>query len=568
MGNGTRTGSPSAVDSGLEGVRSQFVDGARDRALAPPFSAPADTPARSLVQAEKAWEQQNPAGRVEAFLDQNTVVVWNFAVGSAELKSGHRWGLSTALAGWVGTPALISVVGSTSRTGGESSNAVLARDRAAAVAAELRGQGLSVASVSGRGEALAITDKEPGLMARDRAVTVTVERLAPIPPPEPPPSGDPVPVDGAPVLPQQHQVKIPIKAFKKTIPHPWVIVTVEVSGAFVVVAGDELKPGEWSWEGAFTPRKGGPWLDAVTLETQVTESVTSVVEVGYDEQEGKPVLKVGGKRSLGHGFSTETGVGLEGGYGAVEWVGPYTATLGGVEVRGQLELTGTVSALPGPRVLEVLVRLGVYVKDAAAPAIISAAESAASALAVAGAQVGRAALVAAPAAGYALAGAAGAVLFAGSYQWMLDRTVADAMEHTYTVNRRLGYSAVMARAVVGEAGHPLFQNAIDHLEATGRSNPEARDAAEQAVALALMDLVDIRERGEWDTTMSALSARFAMREDAVAENTFDKVHQRMFVALGGTEPGDPQIGLPALLAVPPVLPAAPADGGNNPTPTP
>jgi outer membrane protein OmpA-like peptidoglycan-associated protein len=100
----------------VEGARRRFIDEARKTALAVPG------PRTAAESAEIAWERRNPAGYVEVAQDHTRVTLWNFAVGSAQLKPSHRWALRTAMTSWIGEDVAVTVTGSASRSGSEATN--------------------------------------------------------------------------------------------------------------------------------------------------------------------------------------------------------------------------------------------------------------------------------------------------------------------------------------------------------------------------------------------------------------------------------------------------------------
>ena len=209
----------------VEGARRRFIDEARKTALAVPG------PRTAAESAEIEWERRNPAGYAEVAQDYSRVTLWNFAVGSAQLKPSHRWALRTAMSSWTGEDVAVTVTGSASRSGSEATNLELGRQRAMAGALELATIGIPVRITRTAGEREASTSDDPGEIARDRSVVIGVERLASLGPEQPQEALPGPPTPESPMQPNQ-QVVVELKLYKQLFPTTYVIVTVEVKGTF------------------------------------------------------------------------------------------------------------------------------------------------------------------------------------------------------------------------------------------------------------------------------------------------------------------------------------------------
>jgi hypothetical protein len=428
---------------------------------------------------------------------------------------------------------------------------------------ELATIGIPVRITRTAGEREASTSDDPGEMARDRSVVVSVERLAPLGPEQPQEALPGPPTPESPVQPNQ-QLVVELESEKWSFPTPYVIVNVEVKGTFTSIVGDpKSSPGDWTIKHTLTLTPP-PRVSGTSLERQLNEDWKASVKVSIDAK-GTPSIQLRGTRRIPLNFSVGGvplnlsaggGVGTSGPFVAFAGESPHTVVVAGVPVTGKLKLEGTAAFLPTPALVELLARLGIYVRTAAAATGEAAAEAAiAAARATRGAiaaLAARAAAVAAPV-GYALAGAAGAVLFAGAYQQMLDEQVRQATDRSFQITARLAYTTVIARAVLGEAADVDFRAAVDQLEEIGRSRPDAMQHAERAVALALTDLLNLG--GQLDATLQALKDRFP-------DTKFTQLRERMYVALGGLEDVPIPIGLPALLAVEPTSTPDPTNGST------
>jgi outer membrane protein OmpA-like peptidoglycan-associated protein len=169
-------------------LRETFVAEPRRRFVLEP--ADVDTDPAGTYE-ERAWEQSHPKGR--ATMQEDQLVLWNFAVGSAELKNEHTEALESF---WtrhhrlVLDESLLQIVGHASATGTEALNRQLSEDRASVVAAFFLIRGVPLPSVkySGAGEEQPRGTGASGeALAQDRRVEVTVvRRFRPAPAPEPP----------------------------------------------------------------------------------------------------------------------------------------------------------------------------------------------------------------------------------------------------------------------------------------------------------------------------------------------------------------------------------------------
>lgn len=531
----------------VEGTRERFIDAARQTALVMP------TPRTIVESAETEWERRNPAGYGEVVEDHTRVTLWNFAVGSVQLKQGHRWALRTAMSSWIGEDVAVTVTGSASRSGSEATNLNLGRGRAEAAAAELATMSIPVRLVRTAGEREASTSDEPSQMARDRSVVVSVERLAPL---EADPTQEALPGPPTPSAPLQPNQQLTVEISEDTFPIPtnYVLVTVTLKGYFTAVVGDPKgRPGDWTIKYTLKSTEDIPRVSAAAIEKQLNEDWKASAKVGFNAS-GQLEVQLKGTRRLPLNWSTGGGVGLTGPFVQVAWEGPHTVTALDIPVTGKLKLEGTVTFTPTPALMQLLVRLGIYARsaataagEAATEAAIAAARATGAALSALASRAAAAAAVAAPVVGYALTGATGAVLFAGAYQRMLDEQVRQAADRSFQITARLAYTTVVARAVLGGSADADFRAAVNQLEEIGRSRPDAMEHAEQAVALALTDLLNLG--GELDVTLQALGTRFAVAADGTPDTQFKTARERMFLALGGLADSPAPIGLPSLLAV-------------------
>ena len=188
---------------------------------APPTPGSATAPAAGRGagrdSAERDWEAANSAGGAE-LRDERTLVLWNFAVGSAALKPEHR----AALRSFLDANGLLFLDGSTrlvidghaSSSGSDTLNSGLSSSRAAGVAAWFVAQGRFGAEridQRGHGEAQPLLpNTSPESMARNRRVEITINAPGarpprgtdePAPGPEPAtptPEPEPTPEPGGP----------------------------------------------------------------------------------------------------------------------------------------------------------------------------------------------------------------------------------------------------------------------------------------------------------------------------------------------------------------------------------
>jgi outer membrane protein OmpA-like peptidoglycan-associated protein len=133
---------------------------------------------------EVEWERANPAGRVEITFDRNltVVILWNFSVGSADLKPEHERQLTRVAEAFRGnTTDFLSIEGHTSSSGSPIRNRAISEQRARMVKASLRIQGVEGSKMDATG--LGDTDPlvpntTPENLARNRRVTIRGAVLA------------------------------------------------------------------------------------------------------------------------------------------------------------------------------------------------------------------------------------------------------------------------------------------------------------------------------------------------------------------------------------------------------
>lgn len=490
------------------GTRERFVDSAREQALGGPASqSPAD-------RAEVAWERNHGAGHVAASVDHTRLLLWNFAVGSADIKPEHQAFLTSAMNLWIGEPVSIGIEGATSRTGSETRNSTLSEHRAQAVAAVLERMGFEIDSTSGAGEHDAGDTSNPQQMAMERAVTIHVTPLAKLTPPPLLPEMLDTTDDSPPDTisdyltslpgPGAHTMTIRLLRFTKQFPGPVVILMLDIQGVLEL----QLAPaaaGDLYGKGAMSPTS----IEA-SLEKRVTDEVRAAAKISTDGN-GRYVFEIGGTYRPIPELGVGTGLGTQGGYMQFEVNGPFTVNLGGDMVTGKLQVKVTVRALPGP----VLIK--------------AAADT--------GLKVGRGGLAAlGTPAGPWIAGAVGSVVFSGALARMLDSSVREAQAAATAATERRAFAAVFARLAVGEAGHADFADDMNGLDNISRSSPHTSEAAEIAVARALLEIINAPDRA---ALPRALAERYAVKEsDGTPDTSYAEARRRIYLALGGDDGGD------------------------------
>lgn len=138
---------------------------------------------------EIAWERAHPAGRIDERHDADGTVgeltLWNFAVGSADLKPDHRRRLAVAVprqfARLRADPtAFISIEGHSSPSGSPQRNRIVAQNRANRVKAFLVSRGLpaSQITIDGLGSASPwVPNTTPENLAMNRRVVLRLAQL-------------------------------------------------------------------------------------------------------------------------------------------------------------------------------------------------------------------------------------------------------------------------------------------------------------------------------------------------------------------------------------------------------
>ena len=158
----------------IAGPFQRFVSDASAAALGSP---------RRLTAVEKEeidWERKNSAGY--AFSDPNDpfrLILWNFAVASATLKSEHQSALAARFRTLILDPTLtVALAGHASSTGSEKANTALSEGRAKAAQQYLLAFGVSAdafATVEGRGSSEPIKTGDDGQsLAWNRSVEITL----------------------------------------------------------------------------------------------------------------------------------------------------------------------------------------------------------------------------------------------------------------------------------------------------------------------------------------------------------------------------------------------------------
>lgn len=253
-----------------------FLEQARTEALTPP------QPLTPLARAELLWSRRNPEG-LAAEEGDRTLRLWNFSVGKSALKPEHEVALRSFLGVWLLSEQRtvdVRVVGSTSRTGGEESNAALSLRRAEAVASWLRGERFVNLRAEGRGERDASHGEEQEVLARDRAVLVTVDAERPIPPTLPPtwpvvPGPPLAPRPGVPVAFSEIRLSLDSPEFPVRIPpgRPLLVGKGKISGEVFIVDGNQPALG----------RVSALWnLNKKELSAQVSRPVSDNLKAKLD----------------------------------------------------------------------------------------------------------------------------------------------------------------------------------------------------------------------------------------------------------------------------------------------
>lgn len=136
------------------------------------------------IQDEIAWERANPNGGIEQNSD-GCLVFWNFAVGSAALKSNHQQRLIETARRQIDRmrfdpTAFISIEGHTSPTGSATRNQQISERRARAVKAFLVARGLSASQIVAVGAGASsplVPNTTAENMARNRRVVICIAQL-------------------------------------------------------------------------------------------------------------------------------------------------------------------------------------------------------------------------------------------------------------------------------------------------------------------------------------------------------------------------------------------------------
>jgi outer membrane protein OmpA-like peptidoglycan-associated protein len=136
------------------------------------------------IQDEIAWERANPKGRIEQNSD-GCLILSNFAVGSAALKSNHRQRLLETVRRQIDRmrfdlTAFISIEGHTSPTGLAARNQQISVQRARAVKAFLVAGGLSGSQIHVMGVGASsplVPNTTAENMARNRRVVICIAQL-------------------------------------------------------------------------------------------------------------------------------------------------------------------------------------------------------------------------------------------------------------------------------------------------------------------------------------------------------------------------------------------------------
>ena len=119
-GRGTESGRPSQNERGLT------------REFRLQTNQITTSPGAIVDSSETVWERNNQIGR-HSIVGNNCLLIWNFEVGSSNLKSEHRLGLRRFITSFLNDSNWV-VIGRASNTGNENENLNLSRLRAQEVA--------------------------------------------------------------------------------------------------------------------------------------------------------------------------------------------------------------------------------------------------------------------------------------------------------------------------------------------------------------------------------------------------------------------------------------------------
>jgi outer membrane protein OmpA-like peptidoglycan-associated protein len=134
---------------------------------------------------EIAWETRNPDGKVEYIKedDRDSIVLWNFAVGSAALKSAHEAELRGVAKKFsnASDQFVLDIEGHTSGTGSPTRNERISKARALEVKAFLAAEGVFRKQMltSGAGAARPwVGETSPENLAKNRRVILRASKIA------------------------------------------------------------------------------------------------------------------------------------------------------------------------------------------------------------------------------------------------------------------------------------------------------------------------------------------------------------------------------------------------------
>jgi hypothetical protein len=454
---------------------------------------------------ERVWQGTNPAGRVEK-LARDEVVLWNFAIGRAELKPEHLAALQDAMGMKQLSPSVsATILGFASMSGEASGNTRLAHARARAVSDWLtqfqntdaldqteddQSPARTASPALVGGSVQSATDGES--MARSRAVLVSLVAATSDGGSVPPsPVLVPLPDGGPPVVATcsgRSELTVRItKAPLGTIPrNGWLDGTVFVDGTAKVTLADgkpcsslalALDPGDQS------------------VASKFTAQLSDYLAVKLDEQFGPKGAKAGLSAAVGWGKPWSFEIGVKA--GSQNWLTvtspKFSTTLGAGEpgafswgpqkVTVALELTLVFEGRPGEKTLEML-------SDWAAGLEMSAAE---------------------------LAGFAGGIVASVALFYFIIEAAADAdanaLQRAATMAAQDGYLAELAAALSDEGTEEQVAGYLNPW-----SDPQLPHMGTQAEAGRRLALRQLGALGsQLEPRIGELRRKYAVGSDGVAQ---------------------------------------------------
>ena len=506
----------------------------------------------TLEQLERQWARTNPQGQAEQTPD-GALALWNFDVGSAELKPEHEAALRALVYIRVIAERQASsfvVSGFASRTGAESANAALAVRRAETVARWLNALGFFDSTVAQDPGIQRVPGDDGRSLARNRRVEVRkYDRFPATPPPTIAPefiqdrisaTTQPAvtPPSPAPINPPRPQATSEELAVPDWIParlatgftfpeaeigrvdNQWVKAQIRFEGALRVVGGDQRSRIQVELMAK----------EANRVETSLSYAITDWL-AGVIVYEAPDVMgPVQDKRPNVRGGLTFTPSNVELGLaGEIEihvkplrWQDEFVylsfgvtalvpVTLFGqqitVAVTGKLEITG----VPGPATLRLAARI-------ATAATRLGAATAAEAAAVAPAYAFMAAVVILTTT-FIVANATG-----------IEAVRQSGLRHAQRISGRDAFAARVAFEVVGQPA----QGELESLMGEWRRflDPEVSATAGRCYNDAGRQIEALRSAGQLDASRTQWTTRYG-QEGEQPDLSFHGVRMRIFEALGG-----------------------------------